>query len=160
MSDLATEKLLEAAESALDSLGCKAALTLLEPLLAKREPGALYLYSRFSVSESESENEFEVRSLQMLKEASDAGYLPAIYSLAFCYEIGDLVEADPNYAASLFKVAADKGYSKAKFRHGLNVYYGTQGMPESKPLGLELIRAAADEGVEDASDYLRNQPSA
>jgi TPR repeat protein len=157
MSDLTTEKLLQAAEAALDSLGCEAAYKLLEPLLAARNPGALYLYSRFSIAEKESEKEFEMRSIRMLREAADAGYLPAVYSLAICHEVGDLVEADPGYAASLFKAAADKGYPKAKFRHGLNVYYGSNGVNQNTAQGLELIRAAAEEGVEDAIDFLSGQ---
>jgi TPR repeat protein len=157
MSDQTTEKLLQTAEMALDSLGCEAAYTLIEPLLVARNPGALYLYSRFSIAERESEKEFEMRSIRMLREASDAGYLPAVYSLALCHEVGDLVEANPAYAASLFKAAAEKGYPKAKFRHGLNLYYGSNGMTQSAALGLELIGAAAEEGVEDATDFLSGQ---
>jgi TPR repeat protein len=152
-----TEKLVADAEIALNKGECEAAYKLIEPLLAEDNPGALFIYSHFSFAGSETEEEFDKRRIEMLKRAADQGYGPAIYTLGTCYEIGDLVEADPIYAAELLRIAAEMGYSKAKFRHGLNLYYGSNGMPKNESKGLELIHAAANAGVEEASEYLNHQ---
>ena len=133
------------------------AFEALRPLLERGVPEALFLYSTFSVAGSESDAEFEHRSLSLLRRAADLGYAPALYALGACYEVGDLVEADPQHAALLLKAAAEKGHFKAQFRHGLNVYYGSNGIPRNEESGMELIRAAAQEGVPDAADFLNEQ---
>ena len=155
--DEATKAQLGAAQREAELGKFRDAYETLRPLLAREVPEALFMYSTFSVAGSESEAEFERRSLDLLRRAADLGYAPALYALGACYEVGDLVEADPQRAAVLLKDAAEKGYPKAKFRHGLNVYYGSNGMPRSEQSGLVLIRAAANEGIPEAADFLKEQ---
>jgi TPR repeat protein len=149
------EKLVADAEAALNTVGCEAAYKLIEPLLAEGNPAALFLYSHFSFSELETEEEFDKRRIEMLRRAAGLGYAPALHALGVCYDTGDLVEGDPSYAATLLKAAAEKGHPKAKFLHGLNLFYASNGMHKDEELGLQLIRDAAQEGVEEAQEYLK-----
>lgn len=131
---------------------------VLKPLIEARIPEALFLYSTFSPSEEmETDDEFEDRSIYLLTEAAKLGYLPAIYALGVCYDNGDLVGADKNRAAILYEEAAKAGYAKAKFRHGLNCFYGSFGIKEDKNFGMNLIEQAASEGVADAIDFLNSK---
>lgn len=156
MDEIFIDKLLQDAEVKMDNGEFKKAYELIEPLLAEGNPAALFLYSHFSLSGVETEKEFESRSIEMLKTAAKAGFLPAIYSLAVCYELGDRVATDKAHAANLFKQAADAGYSKAKVSHGLNVYHGSYGVAKDAVLGLELIKEAASEGCDEASEALHD----
>ena len=151
-----TEKLLQDAGIEMNSGSCAKAYELIEPLLAEGNPAALFLYSHFSLPETELEEEFEKRSIEMLKTAAEAGFAPAIYSLAVCYELGDRIAMNKVLAAELFKQASEAGYSKAKVSHGLNIYYGSYGVPKDAVLGLELIREAASEGCDEALEVLRD----
>ena len=149
-------KLLQDAEIEIDNGDCAKAYDLIAPLLAEGNPEALFLYSHFSISGVESEKEFEKRSIEMLKTAAGAEFLPAIYSLAVCYELGDRVAMDKAHAANLFKKAAEAGYSKAKVSHGLNIYHGSYGVAKDAVLGFELIKEAALEGCDEALEALRD----
>lgn len=133
------------------------AYEVIRPLLEIGVPEALYLYSTFSVSDSETDADFERRSLDLLLRAADLGYAPALYALGTCYEAGDLVRADAPHAALLMKAAADAGHPKAKFRHGLNLYHGSNEIPREEHLGLTLMRAAAIQGVSEAEDFLKDR---
>lgn len=159
MDKTRTDKLLHDAEMRMEEGEFKKAFELIEPLLAEGNAAALFLYSHFSLSGMEREEEFEKRSIEMLKTAAEAEFLPAIYSLAVCYELGDRVAMDKAHAANLFKQAAEAGYAKAKVSHGLNTYYGSYGVPRDAVLGLELIREAALEGCDEASEALRDLDS-
>lgn len=156
--DNATTKLLRNAKSKIDSGRFFEAYNALRILLDNDVPEALFLYSTFSLAEKESEAEFERRSFDLLRRSAGFGYAPAMYALGSCYETGDLVEADPEHAALLFKSAAENGYAKAKFRHGLNIYFGSNGVSKNITQGLELIKSAAQDGVEDAEEFLTNFP--
>ncbi len=151
-----TEKLLHDAEMKMENGQFKTAYELIEPLLAKGNPAALFLYSHFSLSGTEREEEFEKRSIEMLKTAAETGFAPAVYSLAVCYELGDRIAMNKVRAADLFKQAAEARYAKAKVSHGLNTYYGSYGVSKDTVLGLELIREAASEGCDEASEALRD----
>lgn len=152
-----TKDLISEAQRKIDSGEFREAYEVLRPLLDIEVPEALFIYSTFSIAGAESEEEFERRSAELLRRAADFGHPSSLYALGACHEVGDLVEANPIYAASLFQAAAEKGHPKAKFRHGLNLYYGSNGVPRNERLGLELIRAAAQEGVEDAREFLMDQ---
>lgn len=158
--DEITKAQISAAQVMVDLGNFRDAYEALRPLLARDVPEALFMYSAFSVAGSESEAEFERRSLDLLRRAAELDHAPALYALGVCYELGDLVEADPQRAALLLKASAESGYAKAKFRHGLNVYYGSNGMPRSEQSGLLLIRAAASDGITEAEDFLKEQGNA
>ena len=130
------------------------AMDLLTPLIARREPEALYWYSQFSVSNEETKDEFESRSIRLLTESAEAGFPPANFALAVCYQQGDLVEKDERRSAELFRKAAEGGLPQAQFEHGLNLVYGINGIKKNKERGLVMIRRAAKQGVEAAAERL------
>jgi TPR repeat protein len=132
----------------------ESALELLRPLIESKNPSALFLYSMFSLSATETEEAFEKRSIECLQIAAAAGYAPACYALGACLEVGDMIEKDSVRAACLFQQASDAGYSNAKFRHGLNLYYGSNGVEEDKKRAMSLIHQAENDGVQDASDFI------
>jgi len=151
--------LLEQANNELEIGNCKSAYSLLLPLLEKKIPEALFLYSRFSIGDTETDQEFEERSLSLLIECSILEYPPALYSLGVCYDMGDLVDRDPLKAALLFKKAAELGHSKAKLNHGLDLFYGSNGISSDKSLGISYVKQAVDNEVEGADDYLKEMKS-
>jgi TPR repeat protein len=138
---------------------CRAAYKLLIPLLDEKNPEALFLYSTFSISGTETDADFDVRRIELLEASSSAGYAPAMYELAICFDIGDLVARDVVKASSLYKKAAEAGYAKAKLSHGLNLYYGSNGMQKDEILGLNFISQAVSESVEGAGEVLRELKS-
>ena len=155
--------LLEQANNELEIGNCKSAYSLLLPLLEKKIPEALFLYSRFSIGGTETDQEFEERSFSLLIECSNLKYPPALYSLGVCYDTGDLVDRDSLKAALLFKNAAERGYSKAKLNYGLDLFYGSNGIPRDKSLGISYVEEAVDAEVEGSDDYLKeikSQPKA
>lgn len=87
------------------------ALQRLLPLIESKDPEAIFLASTFSVGDSESEEDFEKRSFEMLKESAELGFSKAILALANCYDSGDLVERDEERAAYWFKKASEFGYT-------------------------------------------------
>ncbi len=150
------QKILQDAETALNTLGdCSVVYELIKPLLIKNNPAALFLYSTFSVAGMETDDEFDIRRMELLNKSAESGYLPAIYELAVCYDLGDLVEQDHTIAGGLYKKAAEAGYAKAKLSHGLNLFYGSHGMPKDKEFGLSLIKQAANENIDGAVDALK-----
>jgi TPR repeat protein len=155
MDKLNSEKILRKARDKLAIGSCGAAYKLLIPLLEEMNPEALFLYSTFSISGTESNADFDERRIRLLESSSRVGYAPAICALAACYDIGDLVERDVVKASSLYKKAAEAGYAKAKLSHGLNLYYGSNGISKDEVLGLSLIRQAVNENVEGADVVLQ-----
>ncbi|MDD5273684.1 MAG: hypothetical protein PHU14_13305 [Methylovulum sp.] len=148
------ETILRKAVKAIDSGDCQQAFELLSPLIDENYPESLFLYSTFSLSKIETESEFEARRIRLLQIASEAGYVPAIYELAVCYDVGDFVNKDNFKASGLYKKAAEGGNSKAKLYHGLNLFYGSNGLNRDQKLGLDYIKQAATEGIEEAGQKL------
>jgi TPR repeat protein len=133
---------------------CQKAYKLLAPLLDEGMPEAQFIYSTFSVSGEESIEQFEKRSISLLELASNAGYAPAMYALATCYDAGDIVARDEGKASSLYRKAAELGYPKAKLSHGLNLFYGSNGVIKNQENGLCLMKEALTEGVEGAMEEI------
>ncbi|WP_305907735.1 hypothetical protein Q9L42_014245 [Methylomarinum sp. Ch1-1] len=150
------KKQLELAKNEINQGDLKKALELLKPLIRQDLPESLFLYASFSIKNSETENEFHERRIRLLKRASNLGFMPATYALAESYEFGDLLAEDKNKAAELYRLSAEQGYPKAMLDHGLNLFYGSYGISQNKPLGLIFIKKAADEGVEAALDVLKD----
>lgn len=146
--------ILKQARDAIEVGDCGMAHSLLLPLLAQQNPEAQFLYSTFSLSEMETVEEFEARSVSLLQAASDAGYAPAMYALAVCLDSGDMVSRDVIQASALYKKAAEAGYPKAKLSHGLDLFYGSNGMPKDERRGTILIEQAVAENVDGAVDAL------
>ncbi|WP_163012958.1 hypothetical protein [Burkholderia stabilis] len=127
---------------------------LLAPLIEVKNGEALFIYSMFS-NPGESDDEFERRSISLLREASVAGCVSAIYALGNCYLSGDIVERDDFVSSLLFKHAAEHGHAAAKLAHGLNLFYGSNGVEKDELLGIDFVKAADSEGVEGAAEELR-----
>ncbi|MES2160571.1 MAG: hypothetical protein V4476_05400 [Pseudomonadota bacterium] len=132
------------------------ATQLLNPLVANADPEALFLSSTFSLSGDESNEQFEERSLRLLKKSAELGFAPALYALGVCYDLGDMVHKDKLKAGHFFECAAKLGYPKAKYEHGRNLYYGSHGFDKKIQLGWQLVQDAANEQVEDAMEFIRN----
>lgn len=137
----------------IESGDCSDAYRLLKPFIEQGRPEALFLFSKFS-RKSETDEEFERRSLDCLERAAAANYPPALYALGVCYDLGELSVHDPMKAARLFERAASGGYAKAKLSHGLNLYYGSNGVAKDVSAGRELIREAAADGVQEAIEFM------
>lgn len=142
------------AEELINSGSLKKARDILAPLVESSNADALFLYSTFSISKDESEEDFERRSLDMLIKAAELGHAKANYALAVRYDFGDGVACNKEHAAQLFKKSAEGGYSKAKLNYSLDLIYGTHGIAQDKFLGVKLLKAAAEEGVEGALEEL------
>lgn len=147
---------IDAAKQLMDPGDYSAASRRLTELVEQKVPEALFLASTFSTSSSESDEQFERRSLEMLRESANLGYLPAMYALANCYEVGDLVEQDSAAAMLWYKRASEGGDDRAKFRYGLALLSGVGGTQDAL-LGTKLINEAADAGVEGASEALEDE---
>jgi TPR repeat protein len=146
-------EIVQSAERLMDENRHDEAQALLHPLVILEVPAALFLAATFSLPENESEALFEARSIDYLTKAADGGYPPALYALGVCYDIGDLIAPDLDKAGQLFKQAAEAGHLKGKFCHGRNLFYGSNGMTQEREKGLDLIREAADGGVEEAAEF-------
>jgi TPR repeat protein len=154
MADISIEEAIDRAKSLINEGEFIAALSILNPMLEKKVPEAQFLYSTFGITSLETVEQFEDRSINILTELSRSAYPPAMYALACCYENGDRVDRDSERAAALYKRAAELGFPSAIFRHGLNVYYGSNGITKDESHGLNLIRKASCLGVEEAAEFL------
>jgi TPR repeat protein len=130
----------------------RAAYKLLAPLIREKCADALYLYSTFSFLRKETIEEFEKRSLAMVQQAASMGHPQALYCLALRFDVGDVVEKNPEKASVFFKLAAEAGHAKAKESYGLDLFYGTNGIAQNQSLGLAFLQEAVDEGV-DGAEY-------
>jgi TPR repeat protein len=154
MADISIEEAIHRAKSLINEGEFMAALSILNPMLEQKIPEAHFLYSTFGIRSLETVEQFEDRSINILTELSRSTYPPAMYALACCYENGDRVDRDSERASALYKSAADLGFPNAIFRHGLNVYYGSNGIIKDESHGLNLIRKASSLGVEEAAEFL------
>ncbi|UNP29294.1 tetratricopeptide repeat protein [Lysobacter gummosus] len=144
---------LDSAIEEINSGSCSVAKGILEPLIRLLVPEAIYLYSTFSVADSESDADFEMRSVSLLNDAAMLGYAPAMYALGTHYESGDVIDRDMNRAEILFSSAAAQGHMRSKFRYGLILLDDQR--ENSRDKAKSLIREAAEGGVEDAADFLK-----
>ena len=127
---------------------------LIAPFLEANDPYAQLLYSSFSLERlNESDEDFEKRSLALLKAASEGGLADASYRLGVLNLYGD-ASSDEGDSSIYFERAIAQGHSHSKFTYGFNLYYGTE-TKQDKPRGLKLLREAADEGIELAKEELK-----
>lgn len=149
-----TESVIREAERLLDEGDPQVARSILAPYVAQRVPAALFLYSAVSAP-GEGIEAFESRSFEMLREAAELGHVPAITALAKCFDTGDRVEQDCQRAAALFEQAAACGQPQAKLYHGLNLFYGSNGIKPDRKEAMRLLQEAEAEGVQDERTALR-----
>lgn len=129
---------------------------LIEPFIAANDPYAQLLYSSFSLERlNESDEDFEKRSVALLKAASEGGLADASYRLGVLYLYGDMTAEQDQPSTFYFERAISQGHSHSKFTHGFNLYYGNDQTKQDKPRGLQLLKEAADEGIELAAEELK-----
>ncbi len=148
------DALINRAKQEIDSGDINVAKEILLPLVGQKNPAAMLLYATVSADLNESNEEFEARSISLIQEAAGLGYEPAIYELAVCYMQGDRIHQAPELASSLFQSLAENGYSRAKLDHGLDLYYGSNGIQKDQQRGLDFIRQAVMEKIDEAKDVL------
>lgn len=85
------------------------------------------------------------RSLQLLKQASDAGFTPASVDLAQRFEAGEGVDPDIGEAIRLYRAAAEKGNGRAIYKMGALTQAG-DGIDQDYARAMELFQQAADAG--------------
>lgn len=129
---------------------------LIAPFIAANDPYAQLLYSSFSLERlNESDEDFEKRSVTLLKAASEGGLADASYRLGVLYLYGDMIAEQDESSTFYFERAISQGHSHSKFTHGFNLYYGNDQTKQDKPRGLQLLKEAADEGIELAAEELK-----
>lgn len=132
------------------------ALELLRPFVDKGDPVALYYGSKFSDSSVETLDDYEYRSLEMLKKSAEMGYAPALHQLGVKFDIGDWVIKDTEKAAEFFKKAAYLGHPHSQWIHGLDLVNGKNGIKKNYEEGVRLIKNSAEQGFEGAIETLIN----
>ncbi|WP_175421864.1 tetratricopeptide repeat protein [Stenotrophomonas maltophilia] len=95
----------------------------------------------------------EADSFATLRQATDKGYIPAIYAVGLCLLTGDRVEQDVMRAVACFERASEAGYPSAMFEFGLALFHG-KGVARDVPRAVDLIRASAQGGNEYAREFL------
>lgn len=116
---------------------------------------AVLLGALFS-KEEESEEQFELRHLSDLSCAANSGNSLAQYSLAVYYDRGDMVEEDKRKAEYLYRAASEGGLPIACHLYGIILYNGSDFTEMDREKGLELLRYAVNEGVDDAKTFLNS----
>ena len=142
------------AEDALNDGDLHRARRLLKSLIDVGHPDALYLSAHFG--DRELTTEFEARRVRILQALVQQGHPRACYAMARHYEIGDLVQQDGEASAALDRKAAEAGHGAATLAHGLNCYYGSNGIARDREVGVRLIEAAIQGGVEGAEEKMRD----
>jgi len=129
---------------------------LIEPFIKANDPYALFLYSSFSLERlNESDEDFEKRSIELLKGASDGGLADASYRLGVLYLYGDVPSEQDKNSSFYFERAIAQGHSHSKFTYGFNLYYGTDDVEQNKTRGIQLLKEAAQEGIKLAEEELK-----
>lgn len=91
----------------------------------------------------------DIKEIQALREAADAGSARAQLDLGLHYEIGRGVTRDLVEALKWFQRAADQGFDEAQYLLG-SCYNGEDGFPKDMPKAIEWWGKAADQGHADA----------
>jgi uncharacterized protein len=96
------------------------------------------------------------KAMQWLTKAANAGSPEALYLMGYrCenpdYQMGSDVIPARNFveACQWYRRAADQNYAEAQYHLGL-FYFAGQVVEQDEERGLELVRAAADQGLNDA----------
>lgn len=127
----------------------------IRPYLKKKDPFALYLYSRFSLSEwKESVDEFDNRALECLQKAAEGGVTEAMYQLSSLYFTGEIVPEDQVLGKRYLDASLAKNFGLAKYSVSLRHFYGVDGYEKNKNKALDLMNEAAQENVDGAIEML------
>lgn len=120
------------------------------------EPSAAYQTARDLLKANQGE-ESARKGFQMMREAAEKGYLPAIAGVAYLYNVGMGTPKDNATAAKWFRLAAEKEHAISRYNLGKLLVADEIPLPEGivdrkvqHDEGVEWIRKAADQGLPDA----------
>lgn len=120
-----------------------------EPLLdaAANDGDALgaYLLSKAIDTPAIGYDNADSRSVTLLKQSSDAGFVPAMNDLAARFETANGVDQDPAEALRLYQLAADQGSGLAIYKLGELSLNGT-GVTQDFAQAAKFYQQAADAG--------------
>jgi len=114
--------------------------------------GALYLKGLPGLLEKDTKT-----GISMLSKAVIAKSLTARFNLGMAYYNGDGVPQDAVKASQWLKLAARQNFSEAKYSLGLLLIDGEGGIRKNTNEGLSLLRQAAGQNHQLASEYLRKR---
>jgi len=86
----------------------------------------------------------ELRGVELMNQAADRGYLPAIIALGTIYDAGKYVGSNPSKAGDLYRKAAGQGSHFSEYLLGRMYYTGTYGTGRRD--GEKWLQSAADAG--------------
>ncbi len=119
---------------------------LLEPATIAGSGFAAYLLSTILAEGLDrSDGGDGSRALELLVQASDAGYAPATTALAERYENGDGVELNNDVARSLYESAANAGFGSASYRLGY-LYVSGIGVDYDNERAMTFYQQAIEQG--------------
>lgn len=147
------EAILRKAEHAFAADKFGKAHKLLEPLVKKQVPEAMFMAAHFG-KPGEADEAFRQRYLWLLTQAAMRDHAEAIYELGVQYDTGVDQIKNKIIASALFEQAAVLGHSRGKLMHGLDLMRGLNRIPQDIERGLELIRQAAAANEEGAAEEL------
>lgn len=147
------EDILSEAEKALEVGDSRTAHSLLSPLIEKNVADAMYIAACIS-KYRETEEAFYKRRLWLLNEAAMLDHPHSIYVIGVGYATGVGRMKNHLMGAACFERAASLGHHISKLHHGLNLVQGYDFLPKDKEAGLDFLRQAVAEGVEDADSVL------
>ncbi len=147
------EDILRKAERAFEAAKSGKAHKLLEPLVKKQVPEAMFMAAHWG-KPGETYETFRQRHLWLLTQAAMRDHAAAIYELGVQYDTGVDQIKDKIIASALFEKAAALGHSRGKLMHGLDLRRGLNRIPKDPERSLELIREAAAANEEGAAEEL------
>lgn len=95
------------------------------------------------------------KGIEYLKRAADSKEPYACQELGKLQIEGEKIPVDIEAGLKNIRIASDEGYVFAKFILGCTLYKGINGAPVDKEQGLQYLNEAANEGSENASEFLK-----
>lgn len=121
------------------------AITLLKPLVDKKNPEALTMMADVYYNGiGDTPQDFKLAA-DYFRKASDAGDLYSTTMLGLCYLRGTGVETDYAKGRALFQKAADKGFAMAQRNLGI-LYLEGRAVPGDPVVSRGWMQKAADQG--------------
>ena len=93
------------------------------------------------------------KAFELFSELANDGYINAYYWLGMCYGAGKGVQVDPIKAFEMYEIGHKHNDVYCTEELGECYYYGF-GCKKDKNYGIQLIRSAANAGVESAKEFL------
>lgn len=149
--------ILLAAAGAIPLAGAQpASVSSIENSIEAKSPDSTYQAARALLKENHGEDSVR-KGFQMMLEAANQGYLPAIAGVAYLYNTGMGTPKDNAEAAKWFRMAAEKGHAISQYNFGKVLVADEIPLPDEvvdrkaqHEEGMEWIRKAADQGLDAA----------